>query len=511
MNSVKFFIFYGSAAILSCAYFLLIPAGLEWLKVIGYLLLVLAVGFIHMKSSEKPIKLLEETIKKQKNDLMKFNFELQVASSQVSSVSEHLAITLDENNAFAQQVYAETKELSELNQKVSNDLNNTLEEVMSVVGLINESRDTSREMESKSEASSEVINNSLSEIFEIVNTISEIQESSKGTMDYMEKLSVTSREIIRILETVNNVSKQTHLLALNASIESARAGEAGKGFAVVADEIRKLAESTGEAVKDVNGLISSIQEEIRCVYDVVKENSIRVAKGVEISRNIEGNLEKINSSYGDVLGMVRKINDLCEKEFQLTGEVSNGINTVEKTMSITLESVEDVKESVHKQKHSIEDLAEMGERLNTASKNLTQIFEGSDVSVVNEANAEAMSRVEDTLKIISSEIKGNKAILSFDKQIHRSILQEFLNKYDFIEALWTNDRKGRFICSIPEAGIANASVREWFKRSIKGEDFVSNIYISAITKNPCITISSPLKNDAGEIIGVIGADIKLNN
>lgn len=511
MNKTKFILFYAVIALFTIANFLFIPEAFQWLKVAVFVILIAVTGSIHFKLNEKPIMALEDTIKKQKEELKRFNYELQVAASQVSSVSEHLGITLDENNAFAQQVYAETKEMSELNQQVSSSLSSTLEEVLHVVELINDSRNTSMEMESKSESASEVIKNSLSEIFEIVSTISEIQESSKGTMNYMEKLNITSREIVKILETVNNVSKQTHLLALNASIESARAGEAGKGFAVVADEIRKLAEGTGEAVKDVNNLINSIQAEIKTVYDVVSENASRVEKGVTISKSIEGNLENISNSYSDVQSMVRKINNLCEKEVTLTESVGKGINTVEKTMALSLQSVDEVKDSVHKQKHSIEDLADLGERLNSASKNLSKLFEESDVSILNEANAEAVSKVEEALRIINSEIKVNKSIVNFDKQLHKSLLQEFISKYDFIEAAWTNDKKGRFICSIPEAGIANASVREWFKRSIKGEDFVSSIYISAITKNPCITISSPIKNENGEIIGVVGVDIKLSN
>lgn len=511
MNKIKFILFYGVIALFTIADFLAIPENLPWLKAMLYLGVISIVCVIHFKLNEKPILLLEDTIKKQKEELKKFNFELQVAASQVSSVSEDLRITLDENNSFAQQVYAETMEMSELNQKVSSSLSSTLEEVMNVVELINESRGTSKEMESKSEASNDVIKSSLSEILEIVNTISEIQESSKGTLKYMEKLNSTSGEIVKILETVNNVSKQTHLLALNASIESARAGEAGKGFAVVADEIRKLAEGTGEAVKDVNGLINNIQQEIKGVYDVVRENAARVEKGVSISKSIGGNLEKINTSYGDVQGMVRKINDLCEKEFAVTEEVGKRINTVEKTMGNSIQSVEDVKESVGKQKHSIEGLADMGERLNSASTNLTQLFEESGFSILNEANAEAVLKVEEALRIVNSGIKANKSITGVDKQKHKTLLKEFIDKYDFIEAAWTNDKKGRFICSMPEAGIANASVREWFKRSIKGEDFVSNIYISAITKNPCITISSPIKNENAEIIGVVGVDIKLNS
>ena len=74
----------------------------------------------------------------------------------------------------------------------------------------------------------------------------------------------------------------------------------------------------------------------------------------------------------------------------------------------------------------------------------------------------------------------------------------------------SNDAKGRFICSVPEAGIANAKIRDWFQKSIRGEEFCSKVYISAITKNPCITLSIPIINDDSVIAGVLGIDLKLN-
>ncbi len=497
-----------AAIIISSVYFLFVPLQPAWLKALIYFAAMLGFAFLYIRPLKKHFSELQSIADSLRDEVKRFNFELQVASSQVSSVSEHLGITLDESNAFAQQVYAETKEMSELNAEVNNNINNTLKGVRDVIELLEEARQTSTEMESTSTSSNEVIQSSLEEILEIVNTINSIQESSQGTLGYMEKLIVTSGEIVHILETVNNVSKQTHLLALNASIESARAGEAGKGFAVVADEIRKLAENTGDAVKDVNSLINNIQQEVKGVYEVVKENSVRVEKGVTLTRVIEDNLEKINTSYGDVRNMVKKINDLSEKEVQLTHEVGKEIEAVEKVVNITSRSVEDVKESVHKQKQSIEDLAEMGTRLNEASKNLAKLFESSQFEAVNEMNNEAMAKVEEAFKIINKEIKSNTGLLTIDKGTHRSILQNLINKYDFIEAAWTNDKKGRFICSIPEAGIANASVREWFKRSIAGEDYISPVYISAITKSPCITLSAPIKDNGGAIIGVIGVDVK---
>ena len=88
-------------------------------------------------------------------------------------------------------------------------------------------------------------------------------------------------------------------------------------------------------------------------------------------------------------------------------------------------------------------------------------------------------------------------------------MKELLSRHDFIEAAWSNDEKGRFIVSIPPAGIANANVRDWFRESMAGKKYVSGVYISAITKSPCITVSKPIVSASGAVIGVIGFDIRL--
>jgi methyl-accepting chemotaxis protein len=85
-----------------------------------------------------------------------------------------------------------------------------------------------------------------------------------------------------------------------------------------------------------------------------------------------------------------------------------------------------------------------------------------------------------------------------------------ISESDQIEAIWTNDNKGNFIYSNPPAGIANATVRDWFNESMKGTTYVSNIYISAISKSPCMTISLPIYNTSRQVIGVIGADIGIH-
>ncbi len=472
------------------------------------LFVALVVSCILIIRKNKLIAKKEALIYKLKKDLKKLNIELHVSSSQVASVSEQLCVNIDENNSFSQQVYAETVEMADLNEQVNEDISNILKDVKNVIILVEDTRGTSTQLQLINSCAGTVIKASKEEIYKIVNTIAEIQDSSNVTIKYMDLLSNSSKEIVKILGTVNNISKQTHLLALNASIESSRAGEAGKGFAVVAEEIRKLAAESENSVKEIKILISTIEEEVSSVNKVVEENAIKVERGVQVSKGIEENLENINNSFCEVLDMSMKIISISENESEYANHIVGKINDVEKLIDTNALRVNEVTASVLKQKDDIQEMAEMSIRLNEASKNLTELINPNELINLYMNNEEKEKKIFKMFNVIR-ELASVSGIQKMDKTIHRDKMNELLIEHEFMEAIWSNDAKGRFICSIPQAGIANANVREWFKKSLQGEDFVSQVYVSAISKNPCITISIPIKSEAGEIIGVMGADLKV--
>jgi len=507
MKKISYLI--ASGALLTCTIVLAAVSG--WNLLILAINTVLILGYFifvwHIMSSS--FKLHNNKTKKLKDDLRNLNFEVQVTSSQISSVSESIAVTIDENNEFAKYVYDKVRDMANNNEQVNSSITNTLSEVRSIMELLDKADGITVDMLNKSTISKDTVKLSLEEILQIVQTIDGIHESSNKTLSNMERLQKTSREIAHILETVSNISKQTQLLALNATIESARAGEHGKGFAVVASEIHKLADDTNKSVGDINSLIKGIQNEVESVYSVVRENASRVDDGISATRNIEANLERIDSSFNDVFGMMDSISQLSKQEVQIAQNVGDQIQEVEDVIIQTSKSVDDVCSSVHQQKQNMEDISSLGTRLNEASTCLANLF-ANETEALETVGNEALEKARNSLNIIKEELCTRSEIIGTkDSGIHEAILNDFMEKYGFVEAAWTNDRKGRFICSIPKAGIANANIREWFKQSIGGEDFISSIYISAITRNPCVTVSSPIKNSSGEIVGVVGIDISI--
>lgn len=479
--------------------------------VVGILVLII-LGIVIVMPSNKvfcQIKTTEEKIKEQLENYKKLGYELNVASSQVASVSQNLHVTLEENNAFTQQLFAQTEEMTTLNNSVTDKIAQTISAIKQVLSVLDEVDVNTSELKQISLASNQVINTSLIEIMDILNTIHDIQLSSDSTIKYMDKLNESSKEILHILNTVQSISEQTHLLALNASIESARAGEAGKGFAVVADEIRKLSSSTSEAVKDVNLLIASIQQALTTVNNHVLDNSKKVEVGVTKSKKVEESLENIKTSFTQVVELVDTIALLSEQESNLAKSVDQSIGSVEIVVEQTAASVDSVFDSVNQQKENLEEIADMGYRLNESSQMLTVLLKDASFDKVASVKQEEISYYVQLFKEMVSELGTNQAFITLDKTIHKQILEKLKNAHEFIEAIWTNESKGRFVVSLPAAGIANANVRDWFKQSIIGEYYISEPYISAITKTPCITLSAPIKDALGQIHGVIGLDIKL--
>jgi len=155
-------------------------------------------------------------------------------------------------------------------------------------------------MESSATALVETTVRSRDAIGRASETLVLISERVRATAMTVGTLGEASTQVGEFVETVSRIARQTNLLALNAAIEAARAGEHGKGFAVVAEEVRKLAEESGQAAKDVNDTITIVRNSIAAVVASMSEGE-RDVKGV-------GNVATVaNHALGTMLEGVRHI------------------------------------------------------------------------------------------------------------------------------------------------------------------------------------------------------------
>jgi len=118
-------------------------------------------------------------------------------------------------------------------------------------------------------------------------------------VDAMARIETASQKISDIIRVIDDIAFQTNLLALNAAVEAARAGEAGKGFAVVASEVRTLAQRSGEAAKDISGLISSSNAEVGEGVKLVRQAGDQLARILAASQKVAATIADISAASGE--------------------------------------------------------------------------------------------------------------------------------------------------------------------------------------------------------------------
>jgi len=146
----------------------------------------------------------------------------------------------------------------------------------------------------------DVVSDGYKQINQMDQQMNIIDDGSINTYLTVQALSENMDEVYSFLSSITNIAEQTNLLALNASIEAARAGELGRGFAVVADEVRKLAEQSGNSVKKISGILTSIKDRTQNVFDEVHKGNEATKEGKIIVRKVEEGFRQIQTAINDI-------------------------------------------------------------------------------------------------------------------------------------------------------------------------------------------------------------------
>jgi len=186
--------------------------------------------------------------------------------------------------------------------------------------------------------------------------ISEAVEQVAGTVKH---LGANSQMIGEIVQVINDIADQTNLLALNAAIEAARAGEQGRGFAVVADEVRKLAERTSKATKEIADMIKQIQHDTNDAVSAMDLSTKRVNDGKILASQAGSSLSQIINNTDKVSSSIDQVAAASEEQSSAAEEISKNIESINNVSQQTA--------------HDISKIAEAAEELNMLTDNLYKL------------------------------------------------------------------------------------------------------------------------------------------
>ena len=195
--------------------------------------------------------------------------------------------------------------------------------------------------------------NGGSVVADTISGMQQLSEAVSSSATIIAELGKSSDQIGEIVRVIEDIADQTNLLALNAAIEAARAGEQGRGFAVVADEVRKLAERTTKATKEIGDMIRQIQHDTRGAVDSMQQGTQKVSGGVELVNKTGEALTRIVQMVSESADMIRQIAVASEEQSVATQQIANDIENVAK---VTKESSSGANESA-KASHDLSQLA----------------------------------------------------------------------------------------------------------------------------------------------------------
>ncbi len=155
-----------------------------------------------------------------------------------------------------------------------------------------------------------------------------ISEAVHGSAETIQKLGENSDKIGEIVAVIEDIADQTNLLALNAAIEAARAGEQGRGFAVVADEVRKLAERTTKATREISEMIAAIQRDTGSAVKAMESGTREVTRGMDEADQAGAALKRIVEMVGQANDMVAQIATAAEEQSAASEEITGSVERI---------------------------------------------------------------------------------------------------------------------------------------------------------------------------------------
>ena len=274
----------------------------------------------NFKAYQDDINNLGESLEKLVREIAEAVSATASASTQISSSAEEMAAGAQEQSTQASEVASAVEEMATTILETNKNADGAARAATNAGSIAKEG--------------GRVVNETVQGMVRIADVV-------KRSAETVQELGKNSDQIGEIVQVIDDIADQTNLLALNAAIEAARAGEQGRGFAVVADEVRKLAERTTKATKEIAEMIRRIQKDTSGAVESIQQGTVEVEKGKQLADKAGQSLKEIITGAEQVVDIVTQVAAASQEQSSAAEQISKNIEAIS---SVTHESAAGVQQ-----------------------------------------------------------------------------------------------------------------------------------------------------------------------
>ncbi|ELB2121435.1 methyl-accepting chemotaxis protein [Vibrio parahaemolyticus] len=281
---------------------------------------------------------LEKT-RRQLHDVIQMQIN---ASDELATLTEVMTLSMSETKESAQEEFNEIDQLATAMSEMSSTVQTVADHAQTASSL-------TEQASTQAVTGQQFLQSTVAKMSELS---SDIASSAQAVNQVEERVE----SIGSVVGTIQGISEQTNLLALNAAIEAARAGEAGRGFAVVADEVRNLAQHTQQATVEIQEMITQLQASATSAVDLMEKSVVEAAEGVELVSNAGSELDGIVAQVTQINDMNFQIATASGQQSSVAEEMSQNLTNVRELVEASVVVVTELLETSEMMQSNAEEL-----------------------------------------------------------------------------------------------------------------------------------------------------------
>jgi methyl-accepting chemotaxis protein len=331
--------------------------------------------------------------------------QLQQAAQEVARGAQQTAHASENGVRQMNEVARVVREVAQGAEQTAQAASTGVEKVNAIATSIRQTFDQLQQAQQSAAHATQVAEQGRNALQLSQTVMTSIDEQTRQVARELQELAQMSASIGGILQTIEEIARQTNLLALNAAIEAARAGEAGRGFAVVAEEVRRLAERSANATREIQSIIQQVLTKTEQTVQAMEQSLAAVQQGAQVSTEVAQGLGAIIQSVETIAQQVARS--------------AESMRQVQTTTDSTLQEIEQIAAIAEQSSAASEEMLASTEMTTTALQQIAAIAQQSSAST-----QQVSASVDSLAGVLSQTASVSQQVAAGSQQVSASVQQQ---------------------------------------------------------------------------------------